>query len=552
MPELALLRDLGILWIAALAGGFICACLKQPTIAGYLLVGIAIGPHGLKLISHADQIDVLAELGVALLLFSLGLEVYLKDLLTSARTIVAGLVQIGLTIAGAWVLAHQTGLAPSMASGFIFGCVCALSSTAVVTKLLSERGEIDTIHGRLLIPMLIAQDLSIIPMVMLIPLLHTGGVENWMPVVIALSSTGLLLALVFFGATKVVPRLLTLVTRTESRELFVLFAISLCVGAAILAQKAGFTAALGAFLAGILVSEFPYGHQILADLRSMRDLFSTVFFVSIGMLMDPVFIMAHWMQVSAFLVLLIAGKTIAAMAGAMCATKSIRSAALTGISLAQIGEFSFVLATLAYEQKIIDDAIYNLFFGGAVISILVTPSLTWFSAKLASRLGAHTSAAPSKLPNHNWQDLSDHVIICGFGRVGQNIGAILSDQDIPFCVVEINPAICDKMESQGVPCIFGDVFGASALDKAHLESASALIMSIPDAHAAVTAVRHARKRRPDLFIAARAHQKNEADMLIDAGANSIVIPEAESGIKLAELAAQVRRVEFNSLDAAPY
>lgn len=371
MEEFKLIADMAIIWCAALIAGYVCIAAKQPVMAGYMLAGIAIGPHGLKLINQVEQIKVISEFGVAMLLFALGVDLSLRQIISSAKKILlAGSTQMVLTIAAAWWIASTIGLAPTVAAGFLFGCVCAISSSVIISKVLSERGETDSIHGQILIPLALVQDLSLVLIIPFLPVLQETATANYSDFLMSAGKAVLFLLLIVVGATKVVPHVVSFSAKSNSREMFLLTLMVLCLSVALLSQSLGLSIALGAFLAGIMLSESPYIHQALTDVLPLRDLFATVFFVSIGMLLDPAFIANHVVEVLIFVLLLIVGKSLIGTLSASFATKNLRSAILVGVGLAQIGEFSFVLLSLGYDSKLISPAMYNLFFAGAVVTLI--------------------------------------------------------------------------------------------------------------------------------------------------------------------------------------
>ncbi len=535
-----MIRDLAVIWLAALLAGYICAVAKQPTIGGYIVAGIAIGPHGLGLISNSDQITVLSEFGVALLLFALGVEVSLKQILTSeAKVVLAGVLQMVSTILTGWCLVQAAGLAPNLPSGFLFGSICALSSTAVVTKVLMERGEADALHGRILVPVLLVQDLSLVPLVSLVPVLQKPGPDFLVVLALQLGKAAAMVAAVVWVALKIVPIVLQRVVHSNSRELFLLTVISLCLGIAIVSNQLGLSLALGAFLGGIIVSESPYGHQALADLVPLRDLFSTIFFVSVGMLLDPSFISQNYLGVLAFVVVLILGKAAIAMLSALAATRSVWSALLVGVGLAQVGEFSFILATLGYQTGIITSGMYNLFLAGAVVTLMFSPALMSATPGLARKLAERRMLAfPESAEKTSGAliRMSGHLILCGFGRIGRNLGLVLKSHQIPFVVLEINAGIIEDLESGDVPYIYGDALSRESLERANLREASCLVLTIPDPVAAITIIRFVRQANPDISIIARAHRTEDIEVFRAAGANAVVQPEFESSIEITRLA----------------
>ncbi len=540
MEELALIRDLSIIWAAALVVGYLCVRLRQPIIAGYILAGIAIGPHGLKLIDQSQQISVLAEFGVALLLFALGVEVSLRQIFSSAfKIILAGLCQILGTAALGWYLAELTGLSSGPGGGFLFGFICALSSSVVVTKVLMERGELDSSHGQILVPMLVIQDLSLVPVISLLPVMKATGGDALGLIAIALAKAAVFIVFIIWSATKLVPLILSRVVHSNYRELFLLTIISLCLIIAIVGHELGLSLALGAFLAGIMISESTYGHQALADLLPLRDLFSTVFFVSVGMLLNPSFIVEHWAQVAIFVFVLILGKALIAGAAASIVTPNLRRASLVGVGLAQIGEFSFVLALTGYKSEILSESLYNLFFAGAVVSLIAAPFLMSSFPALIRRLTSPGSKKDERRiadrDSAGAAGMNGHVVLCGYGRIGRNLGLVLHSYAIPVVVIELNAAITGELEELNIPFVYGDALSRIVLLRANLREASVLVVTIPDPVAAISIIDIARHYNPEIKIIARAHRSEDIDVFRATGANAVVQPEFEASIEITRL-----------------
>lgn len=552
MSDLGLIRDLAFIWVAALAASVLCARLRQPSIVGYIAAGILIGPHCLRLIGQPEQVETLAELGVALLLFALGVEAHLRGIFSSGKILAASICQIAATSIAAWLIAAASGIVKSPAEGFIFGFICALSSTAVVTKVLMDRFETDTVHGKLIIAMLIIQDLSLVPIISLLPVLQASGQADLsMSLSWAIGKALLLIFAVYIGASRIVPPLMKWVTKADSREMFLLTLISLCVCVAMISKELGLSLALGAFLAGVMISESPYGHQALSDLLPVRDLFSIVFFVSVGMLLDPTFIGSRWELVFSFVVLLLIGKAAIATFSARIAAGSWWSCMLVGAGLAQLGEFSFVIATLAHEINLVSDSVYNLFFASAVATIMASPAvitavprlLDRFAALRAQKLAAE-SDNPAKI------DITNHVIVCGYGRTGRMVCEALGSLKIPFVVIEINGALIDELHEKRIPCVYGDVFGRTVLLHANLHGAAALVLTIPDPVAAITVTGFARFHKPDIKIIARAHRTEDIDIFRTAGANAVVQPEFESSFEITRLALSSLQAQQSTINQA--
>jgi monovalent cation:H+ antiporter-2, CPA2 family len=540
MTELALIGDLALIWIVAAVAGYICARLKIPLIAGYTGVGILIGPHGLRWIAEPGDVHVLAEMGVALLLFALGVEVSLRQILKcSIKVVGTAVIQIAFTVIAAWTVARLFGFATTPAAGILFGWICALSSTVVVTKTLMDRGEIDAIHGRMLLPVLIVQDLSLVPVIALLPAFQGAGDNLTSVILLALAKAVLLIGSVLVGAYTLVPALLKPIVKSQHRELFLLTILGLCLGIAIMSDKAGLSLALGAFLAGIMVSESKYGSQALVDVMPLRDLFAVVFFVSIGMLLNPAFLATHVVEVFAFVGLLLVLKVIIGTASAFVSTSNWWSALLFGVGIAQIGEFSFVLAMLGYQAKLLEESLYNLFFAAAVVTLVLSPILMNAVPRLLGRFASVKAREEAGVTGDGVEEhglnISGHVIICGFGRTGRNLGMVLSGVHIPYAVVELNASILDELDAQDVPHVFGDSVSHLVLQRAGLARARVLIVTVPDPLAALTIINMAREMNPEVKIIVRAHRSEDINVLRAAGANAVVQPEFEAGIEISRL-----------------
>ncbi len=533
MTEFALLRDLAMIWGVALVIGHVCIRLKQPVIAGYMLAGVIVGPHGLKWINQSEQIRVLAEFGVAMLLFALGVDLSLKQVQSSARRILsAGITQIVLTLLAGWGIAWLTGLAESPGEGFLFGSICAISSSVVISKTLIDRGELDSIHGRILVPLALVQDLSLVVIIPFLPVLQpTAQADMSGMLVSALKAIGFVL-ITIIGATRIIPVFLSKSAKAGSKEIFVLTILVLCLGIALLSEFLGLSIALGAFLAGIMMSESTYAHQALHDVTPLRDIFSTIFFVSVGMLLDPAYILQHWIQVTIFVSVLIVGKALIGSLSALLATSNLRSAILVGTGLSQIGEFSFVLLTLGYNYKLINDAIYNLFFAGAVVSMIASPGLMSVVPKLLLNRLRKSDDIPK---NSRHSHLKEHVILCGFGRIGKNLGQALEAFQLPFVVIELNANIIEDLAMSGIPHIYGDAMNPLTLVKAQLKHASMLVLTMPDPLSVETVAAFARERNPDIKIVARAHRTDDIRIFRSAGINAVVQPEFEASIEITRL-----------------
>ena len=535
MNEIDLIRDLAVLWSLSLISGLICLRLKLPVIVGYMLAGILVGPHALKLIDSPEQIRILSEFGVAMLLFVLGVDLSLRKVLSSAKRIVsAGLAQMILTIGAAWVIAQQTGMVNNNAAGLVFGCICAISSSVVISRVLMDRGEQDSIHGQILIPLSLVQDLCLVAIIPFFPVMAQSSLDLSGVLLSAAKAVFFMLA-VIWGSTRFVPQLLARAAGANSREIFLLTLLVLCLGIAVLSKSLGLSIALGAFIAGIMICESSYAHQALHDLAPLRDVFSSIFFISVGLLLDPAYIVHHWVQVILFLLALIIGKSVFGTIAALFATNNLRSAILVGVGLAQIGEFSFVLMTLGHDSKLISDSIYNLFFAGSIMTMIANPALMAILPKLMIRLQNAELSKINDAGSDSNDSLSGHVIVCGYGRIGRNLGLILEAQQIPFIVIELNASIVEQLGLAGIKHVYGDAVSANVLKKAQIRKAKAIVLTVPDPLSGRFITTFARKWNPDIKIITRAHRGDDLRIFREAGANAVVQPEFEASIEITRL-----------------
>ncbi|MEK6526184.1 MAG: cation:proton antiporter, partial [Nitrospirota bacterium] len=446
MPNYDVLSDLLTIFTVSIAVVFVFHQIRLPSIAGFLAAGALIGPYGLNLVSDLRQVTVLAEIGVVLLLFTIGIEFSLAHLAASR-----GLLLVGgpLQVASVLLLVTVGGLLIGLPyrQAIFWGCLLSLSSTAIVLKALAGRGESDSLHGRATIGILIFQDLAVVPMMLLTPILATAAEDVMVDVVLALAKSVVLVGVIVAAAWFLVPKLLEHIVRSRSRELFLLTIIVLCLGIAWLTSLSGLSLALGAFIAGLVISESEYSHQAMAEVLPFRDSFNSLFFVSIGMLMDVRVVLAHPMLVVALVGAILVGKFITAVGPVLALGYPPRAAVLAGIALAQVGEFGFILAQEGKEVGLLTGEPYQVFLAVSVLTMVVTPFLIQWSPKLARRAEAfqrlhqwfpgQTTAHVTSLSTHHLR-IKDHVIVVGYGLNGRNLARVLEETEIPYVVLELD------------------------------------------------------------------------------------------------------------------
>lgn len=534
------LLDLVVLLGAALLLGTILERLRQSAILGYLLAGVLLGPGALNWIDNQEALSAMAELGVALLLFTIGLEFSWKRLRAlGALATVGGTLQILLTggvatLAGlAWGMDWKPALA--------LGAMIAPSSTASVLRMLQERAELDSVHGRNSLGILLLQDIAVVPLILLVTTLGTGDSFFRMTVSLgrlaglgALFVAGLYLLSFYF-----LPRLLAATAITKNRELPILLAIAVCLGSTWAAHELELSPALGAFAAGMLLGESPYATQIRADVGALRTLFVTLFFTSIGTLADLAWARQHWPAVAAAAAGIIIGKAWLIWLVVRWFRASHRHALATGICLAQVGEFSFVLAQIAWSQQVLSSESFRLFISATVATLFVTPYLVAAASGVAMRLEKEWNQFETAPPSAKAQvrppaRLSRHVIVVGFGPAGQGVLEALSKAHVPTVLVELNPRAVTTAREQGITAVVGDATAEPVL--AHLEAAAAraVVVTVPDHRSAMLIIRQVRALAPHVPIIARGRYHLYADDLRSSGAQMVVDEEQEIGQRLGE------------------
>ncbi|HEY9899305.1 MAG TPA: cation:proton antiporter [Pantanalinema sp.] len=538
MELFPLLKDLAAVLSAALVMGFIFFKLKQPVIIGYLVAGLIVGPYGLKFVSDMHTIETFSELGVMLLMFALGVEFSFSELKPVKKlAILGGSAQILLTVGLTTVAAGWFGIA--LGTGILLGCMIALSSTIIVLKVLMERGEIDSVHGRAILGLLIVQDLSVVIIMTMMPNLgDPAKILGW-PMLLALGKAALFLATVVLLGTRLFPVMMKKVASTGNKELFLLSAMILCFGTAAASFLIGLSLALGAFIAGIVVSESDHSHQILADVLPLRDLFATLFFVSVGMLINPGFLVAHLGAVALLVAAIVVGKTLLVFGIARVFGYSGRTSLAIGLGLAQIGEFTFILAKLGQQQGLISASLFSLILTGALVTILITPLLMQAAtpmylglAKIPWLRRARPAGAKAPLATGDLGGMVDHVVVCGFGRVGSNLGEVLIRHGYPVLVIDTDQNLIQDLRRRGVSCMYGDSSNIEVLKHAQLPLAKLFIAALPDATSCRLAVKNAKQLNPQLDVLARAHRTQDISELYGLGADEVVQPEFEASIEV--------------------
>lgn len=549
LEELVIVAGLGVL-VALVLGRF-----RLPTITGLLVAGALAGPHGLGLVREREPIEVLAEIGVVLLLFTIGLEFSLSRLRRILKLlVVGGSIQVGATLAA--VVGVAMALGRPLTEALAFGCMVALSSTAIVLRMLGERREVDAPHGRFIVGVLIFQDLCVVPMVLLVPLLAEGGTagELGTSVGVAMLKTVGVVVLVLLAARYLVPRSLAWVDASKSRELFLLAVLTLCVGTAWLTSLAGLSLALGAFLGGVAVADTTFGQRALGDILPLRDVFVSLFFISLGMLLDPdVFVTS-----AGFVVLLFVGfvvlKAVFATVAALAMRFPARVAWLAGVGLAQFGEFGFVLLRMAETGGLVPPEDARVVMAAGILSMSVTPLLLRWAPHMTA--GERLLAPLAKLLSSDGIELhpeveatvNDHVILVGYGVAGKLMAKALTRCGLPYVALELNAETVRQARARGEPVYYGDATSTETLEHAGIERAKVIAIMINDPSAVPRVIDAVRSCHSSAQILVRAHYLVQRQELLARGATDAVVEEVESGVELLAMTLRRMGVPRNLLD----
>ena len=530
--------DIVIIFVAAFLGGVVARTLRLPILLGYLAVGMAIGPHTLELVGNVDTVRTLAEFGVILLLFAVGLEVSFRDLRQLGKVVaLGGITQIVGTIVIAYFIGlHLLGWTPEQA--FVFGLVVSLSSTMVVLKTLTDRGELRTLHGRVITGILLVQDLAFIPMIAILPALSSQGAG----LDLADLGLGILKAMVILGLMavlggRVIPWLLERVTYLGSREIFILAIVAITFTTAAITQMVDLSAALGAFVAGLLLSESDFGRRALSEVIPLRDTFSVLFFVSLGMLTDPTFLVENFEIVLGVVAIAIFVKFALTVGLTRGFGYLPHTALLTGLGIVQMGEFSFILTDSATTLDIVDQDFLSLIVVSAVLTMALTP---WIIAG-----GAHTVTGlsqrvrilrPYRLGDDRAEErrpqLHDHVVVCGLGRVGSLVAETLDEHKVPFVAIDLDPHVATRFRGHGQYGIHGSSASETVLEAARIRYARLMVISTTDPVTGWVSAQNALRLNPKLDIVARVHSREEGERLQRLGVQEVVWPEMEAGLEM--------------------
>ncbi|MCC6590833.1 MAG: cation:proton antiporter [Bryobacterales bacterium] len=525
--------DFVLIVIAGLCGGLLARLLRLPLLVGYVAAGVAVGPYTAgPTVTQLHEIELLAEIGVALLLFSLGLEISLRDLQPVRRiALIGGPIQVVLT-AAAGALAGIKGFGMSATEGIWFGAMVAVSSTMVVLRTLSAAGLTSTLASRVMIGLLVIQDLAVIPILIILP--QIANLEGALPTVFkAVGIATVFLAAMIVAGTRLLPKLLQRVIVWGSRELFLVAVVAIGVGLGYAAHAAGLSFALGAFVAGMILSESEFSHQALSDVVPLRDIFGLLFFVSVGMLFDPNYVLAHWGAIAGAVLAIFIGKSLIFGFLARAFGYTFMAPWIIGLGLSQIGEFSFVLARSGLGLNAISKNVYDLALTCTILTMALSPIVSSAALPLGRAWRRWRNPAPPlrtiDLPE---QGLRDHVVVAGYGRTGRAVAKILRQSGVPLVIVDSNYPLLGDISAAHISGVWGDATREEVLHAAQIPHARVLVITIPDRTSIELIIQHARQLNPSLEIVARAVRDYHIAELRHAGVDSVIQPEFEGGVEM--------------------
>lgn len=541
MVDLTLARDLVLIFAVALTGGALARKLKLPLLTGYILGGFLAGSFLEKFISLGQDLATIGEIGVAFLLFTLGIEFSFQRLTRVSHVAFWGAtLQILATVILGTLFFPLFGF--DFYSSLFLAALFSLSSTAIVVKILAERGEIDSLHGEIMVGWLLVQDMAVLPMMIILPTLSASSGQNWLSIIFAILKALLLLWLVLLLGKKIVPQLLSRIAAIGSREITLLSVVTLCLAAAFGASYVGLSFTIGALFAGLLVSESTQRHAIFSEVRPLRDVFSVVFFVILGSLLDLNFILSHWGLIISLTSIVLLLKFFLVAILILWLGYHIKTAILAAVGLVGVGEFAFILAQVGITENLITPYVYSVILAVTVLTMIISPGLLNLAPKIYQNFKDFTRLRLGRLHallftnfDHRLvrkDPLKEHVIICGHGRVGKHISQALEKAGVDYAVIDFNQGVVADLASLGKMAVYGDPSEREVLEAVGISSAKALVIAVPDLYSQEMIIQNSLRANPKILIICRSHFDEDKEHLLASGANVIIQPEFEAGVSI--------------------
>jgi CPA2 family monovalent cation:H+ antiporter-2 len=538
LKEVVIILGLSVLIILAFQR------IKMPSIIGFLITGMIAGPNGLSLIGASHEVEILSETGIIFLLFIIGIEFSIKGMIKIKQTVlIGGLLQVGGTILLTFLVTRLLGLNAPQA--VFMGFLIALSSTAIVLKILQESGQMASPQGRIALALLIFQDIIVIPMILITPLLAGNGGNIWITMLLLLGKFALVVSLLILLARYIVPGLLNRVVKAKSRELFILTLVVICFATAWLTSSIGLSLALGAFFAGLIISESEYSHQATANILPFREIFISFFFVSVGMLLDLRYFIDHFLILILFTLMVILLKIIIVAVTVLLMRFPFRTALISAFTLFQVGEFAFLLSTIGIRNNLLTQEVYQSFLAISILTMGLTPFIAGYADRMADwviRAGLSPRVRKRLINFHNRKkhlhdedvalNLRDHLIVIGFGINGHNVARTAKQAHIPYIIIELEPDIYREARVEGYPVVFGDAADEIILHHVHAHEARVVVIAISDPEATKRIISILRQITETAHVIVRTRHLNEIDEILKLGADEVIPEEFETSIQI--------------------
>jgi CPA2 family monovalent cation:H+ antiporter-2 len=523
------LQDILIILAASIIIIIISSKLKIPAVAGFLITGMLIGPHALALVKNPDEIELFAEIGIVLMIFIVGIEFSLKRFKQIRALIIkAGGGQVIVTILVVVAVALLLGF--RIQNSIFFGFLVSLSSTAIVLKLLQDRQEVDSPQGKINLGILLFQDLCVVPMIVLVPLLALKSGLNIETTLLKISLAVISVIVIIIAARFLMPPILNVIVKTRLKEIFIIGSLFLCLGMAYATYELGLSLALGAFVAGIIISESRYSSQIVADILPFKEGFNSIFFISVGMLLDLRFVYENYLTAFGLGAGIFLVKAFIVFVLVLLLKYPMRIAFICGAGLAQIGEFSFIIAKLGFDYELISNSMYQAFLASSVLTMIFTPFAFNLSPKVAVRLTKGKIVLPVKKKVEG--RFTNHVVIVGAGVSGKTLARVLKETGVPYIFVELNPDTVKRMAEEGETVVYGDASRFTILEEAQIKTARAIVFVISDPFIIHYAISNARRLNKNVYIIVRTRHVADIDRLYEAGADMVFAEEYEASIEI--------------------
>lgn len=543
MDNFLIIQDIVIILFSSIVIIFIFNKFKLPSLIGFLITGMIIGPYGLKLIQSVDEIVVMAEIGVILLLFTIGIEVSFSQIVRIKKLLlVGGGLQLFSTSIISFIIFYSLGI--SLNQSIFFSFLISLSSTAIITKLLIDKNEVDSPHGKISIAIALFQDLMIVPLFLLLPILSNKGSSDLTIIILKVLGAFGVTALLIIASKYFMRPIVHQIAKLRLKETFTIGIILLILGTAYITHQAGLSFAIGAFIAGLILSETDFNHQIISEIVPLKDAFNSIFFVSVGMLLNIQFVFQNSFLIIALTLLIFIFKASVIVLSVTFLKYPFRTALLAGIGLGQVGEFSFILALAGTNFGLLSADYYNIFLSSSIFTMIITPIIYQLEPWIAERYGLVGSKRISDEKTTN-NSLKDHVIIGGFGVNGKNLAHVLKETGIKYIVIELNPDTVKREKSKGENIVYGDISREDILRFVGVDKAKIIVFAISDPVVTKVGLKNAKKINQHIYAVVRTQYVNEVDELIKLGADEVIPAEFETALQIFRKVLQKYHIPLN-------